>query len=153
MFKASLAVLKNGIKMLLTLGLLLSLSTTQAMAVNEPTEQQLAAEPALMQSDIDTFVSNTDQYIKIISNPDAADEVLKTLNMSEARFVVVSTKLSIGYTIILLTELNQPLPQQEIDALPAALKPSDAELELMKANKDKIQEAFIKIGQSQATAG
>lgn len=147
MFKTSLAVLKNSAKVLLTIGCLLSLPFGQVMAA-EPTEQQLAAEPPLAQQDIDTFVSKTDQYVKVINNPDTATEVLKELNMTESRFVVVSTKLSIGYTIILLTDMNQPIPQQELDALPASLRPTEAEMDLMKANKDKIQAAFVKIGQA-----
>lgn len=146
MFKTSLAVLKNGLKVLLATGMLFGLSA-QVMA-NEPTEQQLAAEPPIAQQDIDTFVSKTDQYIKIIRDPATSESVLKELNMTEARFVVVSTKLSIGYTIILLTDLNQPVPQQELDALPPSLKPTDAEMELMKKNKDQIQAAFVKIGES-----
>jgi hypothetical protein len=147
MFKDSLTVLKNSIKVLFAAGILLSLPMTQVMAA-EPTEQELAAEPALTQQDIDTFVSKTDQYVKIIKDPAAAETVLKELKMTEARFVVVSTKLSIGYTIIMLTDLKQPIPQQELDALPAGLKPSEAEMELMKANKDKIQAAFVTIGEA-----
>ena len=144
MFKF-LQALKASSKMFVVVACLLSLPIT-AQALTEPTEKDLAAEPAITQQDIDVFVKNTDKYIQSIKDPTQTERVLSDLGLTEARFVVVSTKLSIGYTILLLNELNQPIPEDEFNSLPESLRPSDAEMALMKKNQDDIQQAFMKIG-------
>jgi len=125
-------------KLLLVLTLVLALTLAAAPAFAQVGEADeaftveelalLAKEPPLSQADIDIFM-------KIAEVPETESEkAVAESGLSETRMALVLTKVSLGMMIA------SGVPSEMIltDEVPKVLQPSEAEIELIKNNLDKL---------------
>lgn len=99
-----------------------------------------AKEAPLNQNDIDT-------YIKFLNFSGTAEEAVKTFQdagLTQERYGLVSTKITSG----MMLAMGMSVEDLGMKDFPAVVIPSGTEIDLIKANLPKIQEAAAKSGAS-----
>lgn len=106
--------------------------------------KELANEPPMTQADIDIYLKVLPELGKAMQDPSAVEKIQKSSGLSEARLGLVLTKVSLAQAM----SLGMTLEQLNAGSLPDAMKPTDADVELVKKNMDKINEAMVQMQQS-----
>lgn len=133
MFKKTVAALA------LTLILALGATTSFAQfpdASQIPAEMlaELKKEPPLAQADIDAYLKLMPQLVKGVANEEAFNKLLADAGLSQARFTMATSKISLAQAMAMGVTLDQINAAQ----LPDEMKPTDADVELVKKNKEKL---------------
>lgn len=140
-------------KTFLTAALILGLAFSSSMALAQvapmgalPPEMvtALEKEKPLAQADIDAYLKVLPKMGQVAADPTAAAKLYQDAGMTEIRFSYVAAKVGLGMALA-----SGATPQQlNLDQMPAVLKPSDAEVELVKKNLDKLQKAAMEMATS-----
>jgi hypothetical protein len=96
--------------------------------------QTLDAEPPLGQSDIDAYIKIMPEMTKLLSDPQSAEHLAASLNLSQIRFSYIVAKVPL--TMALASGADPKA--LGLDSLPKALHPSDKELALVKDNLEAL---------------
>jgi hypothetical protein len=96
--------------------------------------ETLDAEPPLSQADVDAYVKIMPEMTKLLSDPQSAENLAASLNLSQIRFSYIVAKVPL--TMALASGADPKA--LGLDSLPKALHPSDQELRLVKGNLEKL---------------
>lgn len=128
--------------------LLLGAGIANAAETTAPAERellaQLAKEPPLAQSDIEDYIRLLPSLLQLQAtmgyniDPAELERVLKASNVDPDRFHVLLPKVSLATMTIMGIDLGD-----QLDALPAAIRPSADEVKLVEDNWEKIQQVYI----------
>lgn len=127
----------------LSLGLVLALapavSFAQAPAATFTPEAEaaLAKEPPLTQADVDGYIKLLPKITAAAANPAAAAELYKEVGWTEIHFSYVMAKLGFAQALA----MGMPAEALQMDKIPQALRPSEAEVTLVKNNLPALQKA------------
>jgi len=99
--------------------------------------ETLASEPPLGQADVDAYVKIMPELSRILSDPQSAEQLAASLNLSQIRFSYIVAKVPL--TMALASGADPKA--LGFDSLPQALRPSNAELRLVKENLDDLLKA------------
>ena len=99
--------------------------------------ETLADEPPLSQADVDAYVKIMPELARILSDPQSAEQLAASLNLSQIRFSYVVAKVPL--TMALASGADPKA--LGLDSLPKALHPSDTELRLVKDNIENLLKA------------
>ena len=128
--------------LLLALALCSSLALAQlppAGAIPPEVEAAMKKEPPLAQADIDAYLKIMPQLGPVVSDPAAIAKLYEGAGLTEIRFGYLSTKIGLGLALA----QGATAEQLGIANLPAVLKPSEAEIALVKTNAAKLMEASM----------
>lgn len=106
--------------------------------------ETLAQEAPLGQADIDAYIKIMPELTRLLSNPQSAEQLAASLNLSPIRFSYIVAKVPL---IMALTSGAAP-NSLGLDSLPKALHPSDSELELVKKNLEILMRAAEEANQA-----
>jgi len=96
--------------------------------------ESLAEEPPLSQADLDAYIKIMPELTRILSDPQSAEQLAVSLNLSPIRFSYIVAKVPLAMA---LTYGADP-KSLGLDSLPKVLYPSDKELRLVKNNLDSL---------------
>jgi len=96
--------------------------------------ETLDAEPPLGQADVDAYIKIMPEMTKLLSDPQSAENLAASLNLSQIRFSYIVAKVPL--TMALASGADPKA--LGLDSLPKALHPSDQELALVKANLEAL---------------
>lgn len=139
---------KKGFAILaLVLVIALSAFTSAPAATIKMTEELTAAfanEPPLTAEEVEVFIAHLPEFMAAGQDPaeDAVMKVAAPLGWSDVRTAYISTKVGIGYTMLLDPQSIQGLVEMEL--IPAASVPTPAELELIKQRQSALDAVFAK---------
>lgn len=138
-------------KILLTLTLALGLALTSALALAQmpltgsvvPQEmlQAWADEKPLTQADIDAYIKLLPSTGAVASDTAAVAKLYEGAGFSEARFGFVASKIGLSMGLA----AGATAQQLGLDQVPAVLRPSEADIELVKKNADNLQKATMEM--------
>ena len=124
--------------MLLALGAALAALSSAQEEVHSDIPQAvietLDAEPPLGQADVDAYIKIMPEMTKLLSDPQSAEHLAASLNLSQIRFSYIVAKVPL--TMALASGADPKA--LGLDSLPKALHPSDQELRLVKDNLEKL---------------
>lgn len=132
-------------KILLTLALALGLGLTPALALAQmpigtlPPEmaEALAKEKPLAQADIDVYLKILPQMGSVMQDAAAVVKLYEGAGLGEVRFNYIAAKVGLGMALA-----AGATPQQlNLDQMPEVLRPTDAEVALVKKNQTELQKA------------
>lgn len=128
--------------------LLLGAGIASAAETTSPAEQEilarLAKEPPLAQSDIEDYIRLLPSILQLQEtmgyniDPAELERVLKDNNVDPDRFNVLMPKVSLATMAIMGIDLGD-----QLEALPAAIRPSADEVKLVEDNWERIQQVYI----------
>ena len=104
----------------------------------------LAEEPPLGQADVDAYIKIMPELPKLLSDPQGAEQLAASLNLSQIRFSYIVAKVPLAMA---LSSGADP-KALGLDSLPQALRPSGSELSLVKDNLKALLEAAEKATQT-----
>jgi len=96
--------------------------------------ETLDAEPPLGQADVDAYIKIMPEMTKLLSDPQSAESLAASLNLSQIRFSYIVAKVPL--TMALASGADPKA--LGLDSLPKALHPSDKELALVKGNLEAL---------------
>ncbi|MDR2935139.1 MAG: hypothetical protein LBV70_04575 [Candidatus Adiutrix sp.] len=96
--------------------------------------ETLEAEPPLGQTDIDAYIKIMPEMTRLLSDPQSAEHLAASLNLSQIRFSYIVAKVPLAMA---LTSGADP-KALGLDSLPQALRPSELELRLVKDNLEAL---------------
>lgn len=144
-------------KIVLTWAVALGLALTPALAQAQtepagtlPPEvaASLAKEKPLAQADIDAYLKVLPKMGDVAKDPSAVAKLYEDAGFTEIRFSYVAGKIGLGMALA-----SGATPEQmNMDQIPEVLRPSDAEVELVKKNLDKLQAAAMEMATSMQKA-
>jgi hypothetical protein len=95
----------------------------------------LAAEPPLSQADIDAYIKIMPELARLLSNPQSAEVLAASLNLSQIRFSYITAKVPLTMALVFGAD---PKELGLEDSLPQALRPSEAESRLVQDNLEAL---------------
>ena len=110
--------------------------------------ETLAGEAPLGQADIDAYIKIMPELTRLLNNPQNAEQLAASLNLSPIRFSYVVAKVPLAMA---LTSGADP-KSLGLDSLPKALHPSDGELGLVKKNLEALIKAAEEANQALSEA-
>jgi len=135
----------------LALGLMLALTAFPALAQvpgasSIPPEvlQALKDEKPLSQADIDAYIKIMPEMPKTMSDPAALVKAYEAAGLSEVRFSYIVSKISLGQAML----MGATAEQLNLNQLPEALRPTEAETALIKNNMDALNKAAMEMTQA-----
>ncbi|MDR2726032.1 MAG: hypothetical protein LBC90_08270 [Candidatus Adiutrix sp.] len=99
--------------------------------------ETLAEEPPLGQADVDAYIKIMSELPRILSDPQSAEQLAASLNLSQIRFSYIVAKVPLAMALASGADPKA----LGLDSLPQALRPSDNELSLVKDNLKVLIEA------------
>ena len=99
--------------------------------------EALAGEPPLSQADMEAYLKITPELPKLLSDPQSAEQLAASLNLSQLRFSYIVVKVPLAMALASGADPKS----LGLDSLPRALRPSDRELSLVKDNLKALLEA------------
>lgn len=134
----------------LTLALTLALMSTLALAqappmanVELPPEMAaaLAKEKALTQADIDAYIKVLPKTSAVAQDPAAVAKLYQEAGLNETRLTYVASKIGLGMALA-----AGATPEQiNLNQMPEVLRPTDAEVALVKKNIQNLQNATMEM--------
>jgi len=92
--------------------------------------ETLAQEPLLGQADLDAYIKIMPELTKLLSDPQSAEQLAASLNLSQIRFSYIVAKVPLAMALASGVDPKA----LGLDSLPKELRPSDQELNLVKSN-------------------
>lgn len=131
----------------LTVGLSQASAQTELETINQQLEKAMVRETSLTDEDIKLYLLNVEPIYRLRFEPDRLPEVIKAIGgWSENRFAYVTTKISVGMSLILR-------PDDPRNAgIPAFTRPNQQELALLRRNQDNLTRAIEAVQTRYATA-
>ncbi len=106
----------------------------------------IAAEPPLNQNDIDLAISVMPSVGNLLLNPKAMQEVYQKAGISEARGTMILSKISYGLALA-----SGVTPEKVgLEKIPEILRPTEADVVLIKKNLEPLNQAMIAMQKSMA---
>jgi len=136
-------------KILLTLTLALGLALTSTLASAQMPMAEMPAdmvaalekEKPLTQADIDAYLKVLPKMGSVMNNPDGMGSLAKEAGFSDVRFSYVSGRVGFAMS----QAAGATAQQMDLSQVPQALRPTDAEIELVKKNLDALQKASMEM--------
>ena len=101
---------------------------------------ELHKEPPLSQADINVFIKIVPSISKVAKDdPEAAVAIYTAAGLSETRFALVFTKISLGMLVVNGVSLDYLKNDEQ---MPEVLLPTEADIALLNKNKDRLEQAF-----------
>jgi len=139
----------------LTLALMLTLGATFAFAqmpdfgqISPESLKELEKEAAMTQADVDAYIKILPNLGKAMSDPNAMAAMVKESGLSEARLGMVMTKVSLAQALAMGMTMEQLNSSLNAGQIPEVMKPTDADVALVKNNMEKINTAMMQMQQS-----
>ena len=133
MFKKTVAAL--ALTLILALGASTSFAQMPGMGQIPPEAlEELKKEPPLAQADIDAYLKLMPKLMKGVASEDEFNKLLTEVGLSQTRFAMATSKISLAQALALGATLDQFNAAQ----LPDEMKPTDADVALVKKNSDKL---------------
>lgn len=98
------------------------------------------AQPALEQTDIDNYIKIWPAYMEAapLGDMEAIGAAFRSAGWDETRGAYLYAKINIAYAAVTSPESKEAL----LEAAPESLRPSQAEMDLIEANIDKLLHAY-----------
>ena len=146
MFKKTMLILTLALS-LTTLGAALAQAQTPGGAAIPPEMlEALAKEKPMAQADIDGYIKAMPVMVKAMTDQNAAAEMFKAAGMTEVRFSYVAAKVGLGMALA-----SGATPEQmQMDQIPEIIRPSKADIDLVKKNMDALQKAAADMAKAMA---
>lgn len=130
-----------------TLGAFLAAGSAQAadagnMGIPQEMLDQFAKEPPFTQADIDAYIKLVPELAKNQANPQAMQEIVEKSSLGANRLGLLGMKLGLGMMIAQVGADN-PMVQEQMKQYPEVVRPTPAEVELIKKNLQPLMQAAM----------
>lgn len=134
----------------LTLALVLALGASASFAqAPDPGQlppeaiKEMEKEGPLTQADIDAYMKIFPQMAKGMASAEEFEKVVADSGLSQTRLGLVMAKVGLGQALA----MGATTEQLNLSAVPEVMRPSDAEVELVKNNMDKLMALMTQMSQ------
>lgn len=135
----------------IALGLLVALTASVAIAqvpgaAQIPPEvlEALQKEPPLSQADVDAYLKIMPEMPKAMSDPNALVKAYEAAGLTEVRFSYIVSKIALAQAM----NMGAKASDLQLDQLPEVLRPTDADVALVKKNMDALNKAAMEMTQA-----
>lgn len=134
----------------LTLALVLALGASASFAqMTDPGQlppeaiKEMEKEGPLTQADIDAYMKIFPQMATGVSSAEEFEKVVADSGLSQMRLGLVMAKVGLGQALA----MGATTEQLNLSSVPEVMRPTDAEVELVKNNMDKLMALMTQVAQ------
>lgn len=142
------------IVIVLTLALMLTLGATLSFAqmqnfgqISPEAIEELKKEPAMTQADVAAYIKILPDLGKAMTDQNVMAAMVKDSGLSEARLGMVMTKVSLAQALTMGMTMEQLNTNLNAGQIPEVMKPTDADIALVRNNMEEINAAMLQMQQ------